>query len=74
MWSMFLFRELPVLSVCCFSPLLYSVHMPVTWLPEGVDGGLYDIWKKDRRLVHQGSFAIVKFRMPWQAAAAKEAF
>jgi hypothetical protein len=48
--------------------------MPVTWLPEGVDGGLYDIWKKDRRLVHQGSFAIVKFRMPWQAAAAKEAF
>ena len=35
--------------------------------------GLYDIWKKDRRLVHHGSFAIVKFAETWQAATALEA-
>ena len=48
--------------------------MPVTWLPEGVEGGLFNIWKKDRRMPHLGSFAIVKFTHAWQAAIAKKAF
>ena len=48
--------------------------MPVSWLPEGVNGGLYNIFKQDRRMVHLGSFAICKFTHEWQAATAKQAF